>query len=150
MYQRIMVAVDGSEISTKGLLEAIALVNQKTSRLAIIHVTDVVVPFGAGQFLGAYIHNTRELSKETRESAHKMAADHGIEAEMLSPEIFTSGSHVADTIADFVQHWKADLLVIGTHGRRGVGRMLLGSVAERVMRLAPCSLLLVRDNGVSR
>jgi nucleotide-binding universal stress UspA family protein len=52
MYQRIMVAVDGSEISTKGLLEAIALVNQKTSRLAIIHVTDVVVPFGAGQFFG--------------------------------------------------------------------------------------------------
>jgi nucleotide-binding universal stress UspA family protein len=49
-----------------------------------------------------------------------------------------------NTIAQLARDWNADLLVVGTHGRRGVSRLLLGSVAEGMVRVAPCPLLLVR------
>jgi nucleotide-binding universal stress UspA family protein len=144
MYQRIMVAVDGSQTAKRGLQEAINLAKDQKAQLAIIHVIDIVVVFGAGQFPGAYIEATRDFARETIEAARTAARAAGIEPHILSPEIVTSGYHVADTIAEHAVDWKADLLVIGTHGRRGVGRMLLGSVAERVVRTSPCPLLLVR------
>jgi len=144
MYQRIMVAVDGSDTAGRGLKEAINLAKDQKAKLAIVHVIDIVVVFGAGQFPGAYIEATRELARDTIEQARKTARASGLEPEIQSPEIVTAGYHVADTIAELARDWKADLLVVGTHGRRGVSRLLIGSVAERVVRLAPCPLLLVR------
>lgn len=144
MYQRIMVAVDGSETADRGLNEAIKLAKDQKAQLAIVHVVDIVVVFGAGQFPGAYIDATREFAKVTAENARRTALAAGIEPEVQSPEIVTTGYHVADKIAELARDWRADLLVVGTHGRRGVSRMLIGSVAERIVRLAPCPLLLVR------
>jgi len=144
VYQRIMVAVDGSATAERGLQEAIGFARDQNAKLAIIHVVDIVVVFGAGQFPGAYVAATRELARDIIERARETARAAGIEAEVQSPEIVTSGYHVGDTIADLARDWKADLLVVGTHGRRGVSRMLLGSVAERIVRMAPCPLLLVR------
>lgn len=144
MYQRIMVAVDGSDTAGRGLQEAINLARDQKARLAIVHVIDLVVVYGAGQFPGSYIDATREFGRNTIEQARKTAQAAGIEPEMQSPEIITTGYHVADTIAQLATDWKADLLVVGTHGRRGVSRLLIGSVAERIVRVAPCPLLLVR------
>lgn len=144
MYQRIMVAVDGSDTSKRGLQEAINLAVDQKAQLAIIHVIDLVVVYGAGQFPGAYIEATREVARDTIEHARKTAVAAGVEPEILSPEIVTAGYHVADTIEQVARDWKAELLVVATHGRRGVSRFLLGSVAERIVRVAPCPLLLVR------
>jgi len=144
MYQRIMVAVDGSETAERGLKEAITLAKEQRARLAIVHVIDIVVVFGAGQFPGTYVEATHELARDTIDHARKTAQAAGVEAEILSPEIVTAGYHVADTIAQLARDWNADLLVVGTHGRRGVSRLLIGSVAERIARVAPCPLLLVR------
>jgi nucleotide-binding universal stress UspA family protein len=145
MYQRIMVAVDGSETSERGLDEAISLAKDQKAKLGIIHVVDIVVIFGAGQFPATYIDATRELARETIERARAKTVAAGLDPEILLPEIVTSGYHVGDTIAQSARDWKADLLVVGTHGRRGVSHMLLGSVAERIVRMAPCPLLLVRS-----
>jgi nucleotide-binding universal stress UspA family protein len=144
VYQRIMVAVDGSATAERGLQEAIGFARDQKAKLAIVHVVDIVVVFGAGQFPGTYIAATRELANDIIERARETARAAGIEAEILSPEIVTSGYHVGDTIANVAREWHADLLVVGTHGRRGVSRMLIGSVAERIARMAPCPLLLVR------
>jgi nucleotide-binding universal stress UspA family protein len=144
MYQRIMVAVDGSETSDRGLKEAIGLANDQKSRLAIVHVIDIVVVDGIEEFSEKYIDTVRGYARDTIEQARKTAQAAGIEAEVQSPEIVTTAYHVADGIAQAAKDWKADLLVVGTHGRRGVNRLLLGSVAERVVRMAPCPLLLVR------
>lgn len=144
MYQRIMVAVDGSDTSARGLQEAIGLAKDQKAILSIIHVVDIVVVFGAGQFPGSYIAATREVARETIERARNAAIAAGLDPEIQTPEIVTSGYHVGDTIAEVARDWKADLLVVGTHGRRGISRMLLGSVAERIVRMAPCPLLLVR------
>lgn len=144
MYQRIMVAVDGSATAELGLKEAIRLARDQKAQLAIIHVIDVVIAYGAGQWVGGYVEDTREFSQQVISQARKLAQDAGIEPEIQTPEIVTSGYHVADTVAQLAREWKADLLVVGTHGRRGVSRMLIGSVAERIVRVAPCPLLLVR------
>ena len=54
------------------------------------------------------------------------------------------GQRLGETAADAAKRWNADLLVVGTHGRRGIGRMLLGSGAEQIIRLAPVPTLVVR------
>lgn len=144
MYQRIMVAVDGSETAQRGLQEAIKLAADQKARLAIVHVIDIVVVNGAEEFSETYIDSMRQYANETLERARSSAKAAGLEAEVQSPEIVTSGFHVSDKIAQLAEEWKADLLVVGTHGRRGVSRLLLGSVAERIVRMAPCPLLLVR------
>jgi nucleotide-binding universal stress UspA family protein len=149
MYKRIMVAIDGSDTASRGLQEAIKLAKEQQAKLAIIHVIDLVIVYGAGQFPGAYVGATRELAHETLERARKSAIAAGLDPEIQSPEIVTSGYHVAETIAQAARDWKADLLVVGTHGRRGVSRWLLGSVAERIVRVAPCPLLLIRDHTPS-
>jgi nucleotide-binding universal stress UspA family protein len=144
MYHRIMVAVDGSDTSNRGLKEAIDLAKDQKAKLAIVHVIDLVVAFGAGQFPGAYIDATRELGSRVIEHARKAALEAGIDVEIQSTEIVTSSYHVADTIAQMTHDWNADLLVVGTHGRRGVSHLLIGSVAERIVRVVTCPLLLVR------
>jgi nucleotide-binding universal stress UspA family protein len=144
MYQRIMVAVDGSETAERGLKEAIAFAIDQKAQLAIVYVIDLVVIYEFGEPSVNYIESTREFARDTIERARQTAQAAGIEAEIQSPEIYTSGYHVADTIAELARNWRADLLVVGTHGRRGVTRLLLGSVAERIVRVAPCPLLLVR------
>lgn len=144
MYKRIMVSVDGSDTSNRGLKEAINLAKDQQATLAIAHVIDIVVSFGAGQFPQTYVEATRELARHTIDEARETAHAAGIEAEIQSVEILTSGYHVGDTVAQLARDWKADLLVVGTHGRRGVSRLLIGSVAERIVRVSPCPLLLVR------
>jgi nucleotide-binding universal stress UspA family protein len=150
MYNRIMAAVDGSDTASRGLQEAIKLAKDQQAKFSIIHVIDLVVVFGAGQFPGVYIGATRELAHETIERARKSAIAAGLDPEIQSPEIVTSGYHVAETIAQAASDWKADLLVVGTHGRRGVSRWLLGSVAERIVRVAPCPLLLIRGDSTDQ
>lgn len=147
MYQRIMVAVDGSDTAERGLQEAIRLAADQKAQLAIVHVIDIVVVNGAEEFSENYIDSMREYARDTLERARKSAQAAGIDAQLQSPEIVTSGYHVADKIAQIAGDWKADLLVVGTHGRRGVSRLLLGSVAERIVRMAPCPLLLVRGQA---
>ena len=72
-----------------------------------------------------------------------MAASAGVEAETL---LFTSPvKRVCGVVVEQAKTWKADLIVIGTHGRHGVGRLLLGSDAEQILRLAPVPVLLVRS-----
>lgn len=144
MYQRIMVAIDGSATGERGLQEAIKLALDQKAKLAIVHVVDLVIVYGAGQFIGSYLDATREFARTVVAHALETARAAGIEPDMQAPEIMTAGYHVADTIAQQAGDWRADLLVVGTHGRRGVSRALIGSVAERIARVAPCPLLLVR------
>jgi len=56
----------------------------------------------------------------------------------------TPGQRLGQTVADEAASWNADLIVLGTHGRRGVGRVLLGSGAEQIIRMAPCAVLSIR------
>jgi nucleotide-binding universal stress UspA family protein len=86
----------------------------------------------------------RKSGRKILEKADAEMRKAGMTADIKMLEIETFGHHVADAIAAEGETWPADLIVIGTHGRRGVNRLLLGSVAESVTRVATKPVLLIR------
>jgi nucleotide-binding universal stress UspA family protein len=145
MYERILVPVDGSEVSLMGLQEAIRLAKNQRSRLRLLHVVhDFLVPSGRHG-----LARSDELLKELRESgqtilndAASIARTQGIEPEIESVE--TPLGPVGAVIVEHAGKWPADLIVLGTHGRRGIRRLVMGSDAEYVVRTTPVPVLLVR------
>jgi nucleotide-binding universal stress UspA family protein len=104
--------------------------------------------------MGAFASNIGELLILLADAGEKILADakrraqeRGIDADTVLHN--NLGGRVCDVIVKEVVSWKADLIVIGTHGRRGAGRLLLGSDAERVLRLAPVPVLLVRGSDAA-
>ena len=84
-----------------------------------------------------------EAGQELLNQARAQAIDQGIAADVVLDE--APGRRLADAVLEQVRSWPADLIVLGTHGRRGVSRLLLGSDAEQVLRVAPVPVLLVRS-----
>ena len=113
-----------------------------------MHVVDeplVAQSFGSYVNAGGLIDTLRESGRTTLEKAVALARKHDLQAEASMFE--TVGGRVADIIVREARKWKADLVVMGTHGRRGFGRMVLGSDAEAVLREAGVPVLLVRAPG---
>lgn len=146
MYQHILVAVDGSKTSDRALQEAIQLAKDQGASLRIIHVLDTVpLAWDMDPIQMQEIHKTlRQIGQTTIEHAQTTTQTSGIAAEARLVEIDTPGTRIATRIAEEARIWPADLLVIGTHGRRGIDHLLLGSVAEGVVRVAPVPVLLIR------
>jgi nucleotide-binding universal stress UspA family protein len=126
MYKRVLVPVDGSEIADRALDEAINLTKGHPVEMKIV-----------------FIGNDDESSHEVIEVAMTRAVNAG-----LNPESGLLGKFETEEIADVIlqeaTEWAADLIVMGTHGRRGMAHMFLGSVAEGVIRASPIPVLVVR------
>jgi nucleotide-binding universal stress UspA family protein len=146
MYQRILVAVDGSSISERALHEAVRLAKEQRAMLRIVHTIDVVPLIIDVEFVdfAAIQRALRQAGQQVIERAGETAKAAGIEAETRLVEIDTPNQRIAQRIVEEAKAWPADLLVIGTHGRRGLDHLLLGSVAEGVTRSAPMPVLLIR------
>lgn len=145
MYQRILVAIDGSATAERALQEAIRLAAGK-ARLRLVYVIEAVYPLDAEGYayidyeaLQEAVHSTGE---RTLAQAVETVRRSGITAETALLD--ASGERVASVIDGEALNWKADLIVIGTLGRSGLSRLLLGSVAEGVVRGASVPVLLVR------
>jgi nucleotide-binding universal stress UspA family protein len=146
MYQRILVPVDGSHTSTLGLQEAIRIAIDQRARLKLISVIDgfiIAQNFEGMINAGDMIDFLRESSERTISNALALAKKHDLKAESSTFE--TAGDRVAQVIIREAKKWKADLIVMGTHGRRGFNRMVLGSDAESVLRSSPVPVLMVRS-----
>ena len=146
MYKRILVAVDGSANAAHALQHAAALANALSASLRLIHVVDMgLMPYGPeigidiDALLEARYAAAEKVLTEARDSVQ--AAGIAIETKLVDTALPTV--HVATTIAEDAVSAKADLIVLGTHGRRGVERWLLGSVAEGVARRSTVPVLLV-------
>jgi len=148
MYKRILVPVDGSATSAKGLEEAIQLAKLTDANLELVHVVDELsLAIGVEAYVTYsqdVIAALRDGAREILDKAQQRAASAEVRVDTKMIETF--GARVADLIVDETVAAKADLIVIGTHGRRGVGRLLLGSDAEQILRLAPVPVLLVRGS----
>ncbi|MDB5849735.1 MAG: universal stress protein UspA [Rhodoferax sp.] len=146
MYQRILVPVDGSPTSDAGLAEAIRLAGSCGGRLHLVHVIDdLSLGFGMtayAEYTGDWLGLLRENGADILKAGQAAAQQAGVEADTMLDDGF------AGSLTDVVQHqaasWHADLIVLGTHGRRGVGRLVLGSDAERILRSSQLPVLLVR------
>jgi len=146
MFKRIMVAVDGSQTADQALQEAITLATELQAQLRIVHAVDIV-----NINLGAEFPNSSEISdamtkngREILRKAEAVARAAGISAETRLIEIDTMGHRIPEMIAADAEAWPADLIVICTHGRRGLSHLILGSVAEGVVRVATKPVLLIR------
>ena len=145
MYERILVPVDGSETSKRGLKEAIRLAKEQGARLKCLHVIDE--HFLAHDYLGfAYMpdlfESLRNNGETILEEASEQAGKAGVSAESVLRE--SGGIRVSERILDEANAWAADLIVMGTHGRRGISHLALGSDAELVVRGSTVPVLLVR------
>ena len=147
-YRKILVAVDGSKASAKGLREALRLAKAQRARLLILHVVDEYPALAAldGMMAGApgadLVPALREGGKRVLARAKKTAAAAGVPAVTLLREMLSGPA--AYPIVREAKKQRADLIVLGTHGRRGVRRLVLGSDAEQVVRSASVPVLLVR------
>jgi nucleotide-binding universal stress UspA family protein len=146
MYQRILVPIDGSATSDLGLDEAVKLAALTGARLRLIHVVDELTLFSGFEPAAVLATDMIPLMKEAGEkilaAGKARVAAAGIVADTFLYQ--TYGAAVFDLVVEQAQAWKADLIVIGTHGRRGVDRLLMGSDAEQILRIAPVPVLLVR------
>ena len=149
MYKRILVALDGGFMTDKVLAEAVALAKQNGAILAVCYALDeTILPHvNAASMLAT--KDKDEVEADLRAAGEKFLAEQvakamqqgvSAEAKLVESEL----KHVSDMLVDVATEWQADLLVVGTHGRRGLERFFVGSVAERLVRKAATSLLLVR------
>lgn len=151
MFERILVPVDGSDTSTKALLTALKMATDSggRARLRLIHVFEEMAVLSGYDAVGVA---TSDLLMIMRENGAKLLGDAmaiakaaGVEADCQLLE--TLGERLGETVAKAATDWKADIVVVGTHGRHGLGRVFLGSGAEQVIRLAPVPVLVVRSTA---
>lgn len=146
MYQRILVPVDGSPTSQKGLDEAAKLAKLTGGRLRLLYVVDELMFVANIQEYSSYSADLAQLLKDAGEDILRTSKAR-VQATVPTVDtllIESVGGRVGDVIVDQAQKWEADLIVLGTHGRRGVRRFVLGSDAEHVVRVADVPVLLVR------
>jgi nucleotide-binding universal stress UspA family protein len=146
MYQRILVPLDGSATSKQGLDEAIRLAAQTHGRLRLVHVVNsqsmaMAMGLAAGP-VGDCFEVLARNGRQILDDGQAAAAAAGVEAETLLHD--GASNPVPELIAADAGRWPADLIVIGTHGRRGVERFVGGSCAEYLLRCTPVPVLLVR------
>lgn len=142
-FRKILVPVDFSAQSEQAVRLAAGLAQLHDGTLEILHVYDPVaypLPDGyvlsTAQQLGRLLNGYQQRLHEMKELAHESGAT-AVETHLRQ------GIAFAD-ICLFAREGAFDLIVMGTHGRTGLGHLLLGSVAERVLRRAPCPVLTVR------
>lgn len=145
MYKRIIVAIDASSTSKRALREAIKLAKEWKSVLRIVHVVDLVAfyaetPYGLTKYEASVRKSGEQILRHAAAIAHKA----GIKSKTRLLEVQQVRERIADKVARESKDWRAELIVIGTHGRRGVSRLFLGSVAESIVRIAPTAVLLIR------
>jgi nucleotide-binding universal stress UspA family protein len=151
MYQRILVPLDGSAAALAGLAEAIRVAASGAGRIRLVHVINVV-PLVSAEATPATLQSMLSAARSDSESLLERAARDvrkaGIQVE--SKMLRSTGGPVGAQIIREAQAWPADLIVCGTHGRRGVSRLLLGSDAEYIVRHSRVPVLLRRPDSSVR
>lgn len=146
MYKQILCPIDGSQTSNCGMHEAIQLAKETNAKLRFLHVIDMYFPVVdvTGDLDVVYIDeilrkNGKKVLKKALEAAHKAEVD--ADTKMVE----AIGARISKFVVNEIKEWPADLVVMGTHGLRGVERLVMGSDAETILRTSPVPVLVVRD-----
>ena len=148
MFKNILVAIDGSSTSQRGLKVATELAADQQATLHVVHVVDEMVvfrldgPHVPAAYVDSMVGALRETGEAILSKASAFASERGLQAR--TGLVKSKGAGVAAKLLREATKRKADLIVLGTHGRRGLRRLLLGSDAEMVLREARVPVLLVR------
>lgn len=144
MYQRFLVPIDGSATSEHALDEAIKFAQQQKAHIEVLYVVEDIL-FSENDDYNYYAelrHLLRSNGEKILARAQNKISQAGIEHE--TKLMVSQGERIVDVIIKEAKNISADLIIIGTHGRTGFSRILLGSVAEGVVRTAHIPILLIR------
>ena len=141
-FQKILVPVDGSSTSNKALDYALKLAKEDHSQVRALHSIDELGYLSSYEYSGELVENARKNGTQVLQNAVIAAQALNVPADTRLVD--QPGQRLGQTVADEAASWGADLVVVGTHGRRGVGRVLLGSGAEQIVRMSPVAVLTVR------
>jgi nucleotide-binding universal stress UspA family protein len=137
--------IDFSEFSVRAYCHALSLAEHYRSRLVVQHIVEVwrhpSASFAASASL--YDEYCQSLRGSGTEQLQEFVRNHTHNE--VKPELVVDVGTAPDSILSFAQTQKSELIVMGTHGRRGFDRLMLGSATDRVMRMAPCPVLAVRE-----
>jgi nucleotide-binding universal stress UspA family protein len=139
----ILCPIDFSEFSARAYRHALSLAGHYRSTVVAQHVVEIWrYPSAAfATSAGLYTEFCETVRARAKEQLQEFVKDHGHDG--IQPELVVSEGMAPDSILSFAEARKADLIVMGTHGRRGYDRLMLGSVTDRVMRRAPCPVMAV-------
>ena len=147
-YFHILAATDFSETGNSALARAVALAEEGNSKLTLLHVLPEAVASATGY---PFVYPVMQYDPKNEEEVFtKVRAELARLAQSTSKKPIESTfvvrrGHPRDEILDVAAHVSADLIVVGTHGRQGAARIVLGSIAEQVARHAPVSVLVARS-----
>ena len=147
MYSNILVPVDGSATASLGIAEAIKLAKNQDAKVRLIHIVNELIMMGS--YDAAYgLPDLVESLRQNGITVLKEALISGAGVKVDSILIEAIGDQAGHFIVQQAKEWNADLIVMGTHGRRGFRRMVMGSDAEFVVRNTPVPVLLIRHRDV--
>jgi len=154
MYQRILVAVDDSSISRQAFSQALSLAKAFGSRLYLLHVIFPVnqeyqdaslIAFSGGFYPGGMDKVIKETWSNIEEAGLSLLQDFREEARKagIVAEFTQKIGQPERKIVEFAKDWEADLIAIGSHGRKGLNELVVGSVSNYVLHNVSCSVLLI-------
>jgi nucleotide-binding universal stress UspA family protein len=141
-FKRILVPVDGSDTSKKALAAALQLARDSSGRMRLLHAVDELAYVTGFEYSGDVVKIAQQAAAKVLEEAAAIARAAQVQCDTKLIEF--PGQRLGDTVAQEAREWDADLIVVGTHGRRGLGRVILGSGAEQIIRVAPIPVLTIR------
>lgn len=151
MYKHILVPVDGSDASNSALRTAISLSKEVGARIRLLHVVDNAVYLAgydpSGGVSPDIFATLRDNGYQILKEAATAALSEGLEVHHLLLD--DANGRLGDVVARVALQFGAELIVLGTHGRSGPSRLLLGSGAEQIIRLSPVPVLVVRERSQS-
>lgn len=152
MYQNILVALDGSPTSHLALKEALKIADVSSKIIAISVVENPLIGYSAPTMAydfaimhDAFLQHCKNTLEQARNKVNSQSNIH-IETHVidLNPH---SSYDIPRAILDAAQTYQADLIVMGTHGRQGIKRFFIGSIAEQLIRQSHLPVLLIRDQS---
>ncbi|CAB5717097.1 Putative universal stress protein SAV1710 [Delftia tsuruhatensis] len=149
MYQNLLVPIDGSAASSAGLTQAIELARAVNGRIRLLHVIDdvsfsFVMDAYAGQ-PGSWLEDLHAEGTRILADATAAVSQAGVAVDAILDDRLKSPVH--DVVVSQAASWPADLIVIGSHGRRGIEYAMLGSSAEKILRKSRVPVLVVRADA---
>ncbi len=150
MYSNILLSTDGSELSTKGVKEGLTLAKALNARATVITVTEpITIDYGSGFTSGwvptqedvdRYVQASREFAEKLLSDVQALASQIGVEVDV----VYVPNAYPANAIIDTAQAKGCDLIVMASHGRRGLRKLFLGSQTSEVLAEATIPVLIVR------
>lgn len=151
MYRNILVPIDGTEPARAALLEVVNIAADRARLVRLFHVVDIWHrngDFSDGSVGDIVTKSLREVGQKLLAEGREVLSQHGVDCDAILVE--SHGEPAAHLILAHATEWPANLIVMGTHGRKGLTRLVLGSDAAEVVRAAPVPVLLVREIPISR